>query len=408
MPADILYLMHRLPYPPDKGDRIRNYHVLRFLSRRARVHVACLADEPFDQAKVSSALVPLCAEFHVIPIGASSRWIHALASFARGQSISIGAFDSSSLRELIRRWCLKTRFDAAIVSASSLAPYLSLAELCSVPSVVDLVDVDSQKWFDYSAASRGLKSWLYRCEGTRLRRLEAELPNRVHAVTLVSEAEASLYRTFCKPGTVQAIVNGVDLDYFQPHPGSEQSICVFVGALDYRPNVDAVNWFAREVWPMVRQQVPQARLKLVGRRPVSAVSRLASIAGITVVGGVPDIRPYLQEAAVAIAPLRIARGLQNKVLEALAMGKAVVASPPALMALNVSAGTHLLSASSPNEWAASVLCLLSDSQLRQRLGEAGRHYAETHHHWEICLAPFASLLRLPAGISTHSDSDCRV
>jgi sugar transferase (PEP-CTERM/EpsH1 system associated) len=281
-----------------------------------------------------------------------------------------------------------------------------MTELRDVPAVIDLIDVDSQKWLDYAEADRGPRAWLYRTEGRRLRRLERGLADWARAVTLVSVAEAELYRQSCPGASAHAISNGVDLDTFRPDPGptTVEQGCVFVGALDYRPNVDGACWFSREVWPEIRRLHPRATLALVGRRPTAEVRRLAREPGIEVVGQVPDVRPYVARAAVALAPLRIARGIQNKVLEALAMGKAVVASPRALVGLQVEPGVHALAASTPREWAEAVSGLLSDESLRRRLGAAGRVYVEEHHRWETCLERFGALLGL-GQVSAPNEDD---
>jgi sugar transferase (PEP-CTERM/EpsH1 system associated) len=284
-----------------------------------------------------------------------------------------------------------------------MVPYLRLPELCDVPSVVDLVDVDSEKWLEYSQGQRGPRSWLYRLENRRLRKLEQGLTSWTRAVTLVSDAEADIYRGFCDPGTVSAVPNGVDLDYFQPRPVANESGCVFVGAFDYHPNIDGACWFAREVWPQIVRARPAATLSLVGRRPVSAVRELAAVPGVKVAGQVPDVRPYLSQAAMALVPLRIARGVQNKVLEALAMGKAVIASPPAVEGIHVEPGQHLLTAATPSEWAAAVVRLLDDATLRASLGEAGRRYVEENHRWEHCLEPLGRFLGVTNGCVRNRD-----
>jgi sugar transferase (PEP-CTERM/EpsH1 system associated) len=389
---NVLCLVHRLPYPPDKGDRIRAFHLLRFLSRHAAVHLACLADEPVAEEAVAP-LRRLCVRVAVVPLG-PARWLRAAASLLGGRTVTEGAFRSPALAATVQAWAAQTPFAAALASSSAMVPYLRLEGLRHVPAVVDLVDVDSQKWLDYAARGRGCKGWLYRTEGRRLRALEGELPAWARAVTVVSEREAELYRRFCRPGEVRAVRNGVDLDYFQPRAVPVEPACVFVGALDYRPNVDAACWFGEAVWPSVRRRVASAALWLVGRRPAAPVRRLARLPGVEVIGQVPDVRPWLARAAAVVAPLRLARGLQNKVLEALAMGKAVVASPPALAALDVEPGVHVLAAASPGEWGDGVLRLLGDEALRRRLGSAGRRYVEERHHWDRCLEPFAPLLGL--------------
>lgn len=391
---ELLYLAQRVPYPPDKGDRIRSYHLLRMLADHARVHLACLADEPIDRSAVN-ALRTFCSRVDVVRLGSQSRWVRALGSLASGRTVSEGAFDSPRLRTTLRRWAAQTMYHAAIASSSSMAPYLRMPELRGIPSVIDLVDVDSQKWFDYARHSRGPRAWLYRTEGQRLRRLEGGLSDWARAITLVSEDEAAIYRSIRTTDSVHAITNGVDIDYFQPSPVPERLRCVFVGALDYAPNVDALLWFCREVWPAVRHLHPTASLAMVGRRPATEVRRLAGPEGVELVGQVPDVRPYVAEAAVAIAPLRIARGVQNKVLEALAMGKAVVASPEALTGLGAQPGVHLLVASDPREWVAAISRLLLTPDLRARLGREGRCYVEASHRWDQCLEPFVPLLGLP-------------
>jgi sugar transferase (PEP-CTERM/EpsH1 system associated) len=399
----VLYLAHRVPYPPDKGDRIRAFHILRFLARHADVDLACLADEPVPDATVD-ALRSLCRRLTIARLGAG-RWVRALISLIRGRTISEGAFGSAPFRAAVRSWSGQTRYQAVLVSASSMVPYLRIPELASVPAVVDLVDVDSQKWFDYAERKWVPKSWIYRTEGRRLRSLERRLPTWARAVTLVSLAEADLYRRFAAPGEIHDVTNGVDLDYFRGDApeGVGEGDCIFVGALDYYPNVDAACWFCREVWPRIHDRLPETKLRLVGRRPVTAVQRLAQIPGVEVVGTVPDVRPYLRRAAVVLAPLRIARGLQNKVLEALAMGKAVVASPQALAALRTRPGKHLLAAATSQEWVDAVADLLADSRRRHELGVAGRQYVEDQHDWDRCVSPLASLLGL-TGLASGSSS----
>jgi polysaccharide biosynthesis protein PslH len=393
----VLYLVHRFPYPPDKGDRIRNYHVLTWLARRASVHLACLADEDVDD-KSMRMLEKLADRVAVVRQRAGERWARALASFASGRTITEGAFHSRELCDLVRRWVGDSQYHVALASASSLAPYLRLKELEGVPTVVDLVDVDSQKWLDYARACRGPRAWLYRVEGGRLRRLEHLTTAWARGSLLVSEAETNLFRQTCNASNVHTVSNGVDMKYFHPSEDEVETdpTCVFVGALDYRPNIDGACWFCRHAWPEIWRRHPTARLLLVGRRPVPEVRRLAEISGVELVGQVPDVRPYVHRATVVVVPLRLARGIQNKVLEALAMGKATVASPQSLAGLRARGSVPVVSASTADEWVESVTKLLGDRMKRRQLGLDGRCYVEEFHHWDRSLEPLGPILGLPA------------
>lgn len=382
-----LYLTHRVPYPPDKGDRIRNWHVLRALAKRFRVSLACLADEPVSEASLA-AMKGQCERIAIVPVSRFGRLARAGRSLLSGRSLSEGAFSSGELAGTIEAWHAETPFVAAAASATSLVPYLRRRAFESVPSFVDVVDVDSQKWLDFAEAARFPKSRLYRLEGSRVRRLERELPGWAKASVLVSRAEGDIFESIAGRGTATVATNGVDLDYFQPLPPATEPIAAFVGALDYLPNVDAVEWFAREVWPAIRARRPDAEFRIIGRKPAPRVRQLASIPGVNLVGGVPDVRPHLASAAVVVVPMRLSRGLQNKVLEALAMAKATVVAPPALAALKAEHGRHLLRATTPAEWTDAVVGLFDDPARRERLGRDGRAFVEENHCWDRCLEPF--------------------
>jgi sugar transferase (PEP-CTERM/EpsH1 system associated) len=409
MPAarpKILYVVHRVPFPPDKGDRIRAYNLVCQLSRQADIHLVCLADEPVAPGTEEN-LGRVCDRFAIHPVGFWRRRLGMAGSLLRGESASQGAFASGALGSTIDEWTRHTRFDAVLTSASSMVPYLRGLRAKGVPCVIDLVDVDSEKWLEYSRTKRGPLAWLYHLEHRRLRRLEEQLTSWARAVTLVSEAEADIYRRFGKPGNVAAVANGVDLDYFKPPLVSAESGCVFVGALDYYPNVEGICRFGREIWPQIANQRASITLKLVGRQPTSAVRHLTRIPGVKVPGQVPDVRPYLAASAIVVVPLRIARGMQNKVLEAMAMGKVVVASPEALQGIDATPGVHVIKASTQVEWIDAVVELDKNPALRRRIGTAARQYVEENHRWTTCLEPMSELLgigpvHVESGILTRS------
>jgi sugar transferase (PEP-CTERM/EpsH1 system associated) len=400
---NILFLTHRAPYPPNRGDRIRSYHILRYLAKDYRVYLGSLIDEPVSQLG-QEVLNQLTLKRALVPVSPRLRWANAAWSFTCGNSATEGLFASRRLRERVRSWAQRVEFHAVIAFCSSMVQFAAVPELVHVPLIVDLVDVDSQKWLDYAAASGGYKKWLYELEAARVRRLECSLPSRVKAITLVSEAEADIYRDFCRNNKSHAVPNGVDLSYFCPHfpvEAPRPNQCVFVGVLDYRPNIDGLCWFCEQVWPDVLRHKPDAVLAIVGRNPAPAVRRLGSQPGVRLVGEVGDVRPFVAESRFSVAPLRIARGVQNKLLESMAMGKPVLATPQALEGLRVDSGSDVLVAGTPQDFAQAACDLYRDEKLCRRLADRGREYVCTHHNWEKCLLPFTHLLNEPWGLPGH-------
>ncbi|MEZ6139606.1 MAG: TIGR03087 family PEP-CTERM/XrtA system glycosyltransferase [Zavarzinella sp.] len=390
---NVLLVTHRLPYPPDKGDRIRTYHLLRFLSQRASVWLAALADEKVtDEAR--DTLSGMCKQVIAVP---HQHWKLPQGAWnaLKGKSISEGYFFSKELQNAIKQLAQAVPFDMAIASASSIADYLNIPELSNALRVIDVMDVDSQKWEDYAAASSQPKKMVFQLEAKRTLKAEKKLASWADVVTLVSEGEAKLFRDRTTAKNVHCIANGVDLNYFHPTTEPTDHSCVFVGVMDYRPNVDAVCWFAKAAWPEIRHRVPKATFRIVGRNPAPAVVELQNIPGVEVTGSVPDVRPYLAKAVLAVAPLQIARGIQNKVLEAMAAGKPVIASPQALGGLSHHAQLPILRAENRDQWLQMVTELLNNPQKSAELGQQGREFVEIYHNWDLCLGPFEQMLLTP-------------
>lgn len=390
----ILYLVHRVPYPPNRGDRIRSFHLLKLLATLGKVHLATLADEPTSD-RDRQKLTELCERVAIVPVKGVTRWLRAAAALAGGRSATEGLFWSPQLLQTIKQWASEVPYDAVVVFCSSMAPYAMLPALRKARLLVDLVDVDSQKWLDYASTATFPRNRLYAWEARRVRQLECQIVDRADAVLLTSQQEAEILRRFKPNDNVQSVTNGVDLNFFAPGvvkgdtPGA---LCVFVGVLDYRANIDGLQWFCSEVWPEVRRRIPGAMLQIVGRRPAPQVLRLAHIEGVQVVGEVPDVRPYVAGAEISIAPLRVARGIQNKVLEAMAMGRPVVATSQALEGIPMEPGKQAIAAFSADEWVSTIERLHGDSSERGRLGHAARQLVEKRHTWESCLAPIEGLL----------------
>ncbi len=388
MTKRILYVTHRVPYPPDRGDRIRTWNVLKYLAARAEVDLACLADEPASDATMQE-LRKVTKQLAVIPHAGRSRYVCGAISMLRGRTVTEGLFHSPPLASLLRDWNKATKYDAVIASSSGVARYLLPPFVrADIKRWVDLIDVDSQKWLDYAKSSRFPMSVVYRTEGHRLRNVERNLAKTCDRLLVVSEAERELFRSFCPTDRIVAASNGVDYQYFTPQPEtqSEPHSCAFVGVMNYKPNADAAIWFAQNVWARIRQQYPQSQFYVVGKSPTLEVQALQSIPGIQVTGSVPDVRPWLFRATCAVVPLQIARGVQNKVLEAMACGRPVICSPEPLKGLAAESGTHLLKADTPDEWVDAISGLFNNPQLQMQLGTAAASWVQRHHSWDAALA----------------------
>jgi polysaccharide biosynthesis protein PslH len=403
----VLMLLHRPPWPLDRGDRIRSYQILRHLSRQADVSVAAVSDEPItdEQRRV---LYRHTEQFTIRPL--SPWWGRArmAAALLRGEALTPAYFYRGDLAEKIFRWHSQARFDMVLTFCTGMAAYSRHVfealrrHGCDEPPprhMIDLVDVDSAKWQAYAEASTGLRRRLYQYEAEHLRTVERGEHDRFDHLTVVHEEEAGVYRRSVgtHPG-LMVLRHGVDTDCFAslPDAGSGERGLLFVGNLAYRPNVEGVTWFAQRVLPRLRERLSDGSrpvsLTIVGRRPDAAVRELATMPDVAVHADVPDVRPHLAKAAVVIAPLAIARGVQNKVMEAMAAGRAVVASPGAAGGLPVTDGRELLIADGVDAWVESLTGLLTDAARRAELGRAAAACARGKLAWSSCLAPLDAIM----------------
>jgi sugar transferase (PEP-CTERM/EpsH1 system associated) len=379
----ILMLAHRLPYPPRTGDKVRAYHIARHLAARHDVTLACVADEP-GAAAARGELSREVPRVEAVPIPRRRQRCRALLHLASGGSATVAYFQSPELEARVAT-ALAQPVDLVIVSSSAMAPYVP--RHVSAPVIVDFVDVDSDKWLQYGRSLPFYKAWLFRLEGARLRRCELAAAQRAAASLVATRPEAALLGSFAPWAPTTVIPNGVDLEYFTPpaRPADGATI-VFTGAMQYVPNVDAVRHFCDAILPRVRARCPDSRFVIVGKDPAPAVQRLGSRPGVIVTGAVPDVRPFVRSAAVAVAPLRIARGVQNKILEAMAMGVAVVATGKAHEGLDARPGEHLFVEDDPARFADAVVRLLGSRGLRDQVGRAGRRFVEASHSWAASMA----------------------
>jgi len=381
--VNVLYLAHRLPYPPNKGDKIRSYHQLAYLSRRHRVWCACFVDDPADEAHLG-ALRDFCQSVAAIRLSARSATARGLVRLARGGTLTEGYYNDPHMWAVVRSWAASVPFDAVVVFSSGMAPY-GLA--CPARRrVIDFCDWDSLKWADYARGRRGLRRRLFDLEARRLRRRERQWIEQYDASAVITRAEAD----DAPADRVQVVGNGVELRPYVPPPVEPR--VGFVGAMDYAPNVEAVCRFAERIWPTIRQGVAGATFQIVGRRPTRQVRALAKYPGIEVVGEVADAGAYVDAIAVHVTPLTIARGLQNKVLEAMAAGRATVVSSAAARGIDGQDGRHYVIADEDSAIADAVVSLLQDPVRATALGRSARAFVAERFNWDREMARLEALL----------------
>jgi sugar transferase (PEP-CTERM/EpsH1 system associated) len=390
---DLVFLAHRIPYPPDKGDKIRALNVLRHLTARYRVHLATFVDAPGDAEHVQK-LQEICASVFWRRLNPKTARLRSLRGLLTGASLTEGYFHDHIFREEVDRIVDRHRPTILYVFSSAMAPYALHHR--GLRLILDLVDVDSEKWGQYAKTGPFALRPLYQREQRMLRGLERKAAIRADVVTLVTSAEAQLFSNLAPESTNKThfVGNGVDLNFFNPNlelvnPLGTGDGIVFTGAMDYRPNVEAMRWFAREVMPLLRKHRHSPRLWVVGTNPVRSVRALAA-SDVCVTGRVPDVRPYLRHARVVVAPMHIARGIQNKVIEAMAMGRPVVVTPQVSRSLPLDAAKIVLTARSPEEYAEVIMRVARGGF--SGLGAQAREYALKHFRWEHILENLDQLL----------------
>lgn len=391
-----LFLAHRIPFPPDRGDKIRSWQLLKTLAGRGTVHLACFADDEADAANLAgleAALGDRLGEVHVEPRRTGKAMAGARA-LAAAKPVSLTLFDSPRLRGFVEDMLAKGGIETVFAFSGQMAQFVPAG--VAARFIMDFGDVDSAKFASYADEASGPMRWLYRREAARLFAFERAVAARADVTTFVSEAEAKLFRDATGLPNIRALSNGIDFAHFDPAADfvplsagerGEGPLLLFTGQMDYPPNIDAVRWFAREVLP----RVPEARFVIAGRAPTADVTVLAG-ERVIVTGAVADMRSWLAAADVIVAPLRIARGIQNKVLEAMAMARPVVASPAAFEGIEAEAGRDLVVADGAGAMAAEIRKLLADLVQAEAVGRAARQLVVDSYSWESRLAPLDALL----------------
>lgn len=380
----LLYLVHRIPYPPNKGDKIRSFHFLQALAAEYQVYLGAFVDDPDDKQYVE-ALMPFCREVCCVDLHANVAKIKSLRGLLSGEALSLPYYRNHQLQDWVDRVIRQQGIDRALIFSSPMAQYVENYPGLSL--VADLVDVDSDKWRQYASSKHWPASWIYRRESEKLLTYERQIAGKAKATLLVSEQEARLLKRLVSEyaDKIGFVNNGVDterfdpdLTYQNPFDDTERAI-VFTGAMDYWANVDAVKWFAEQIFPSVKRECSQARFYIVGSKPTKDVLQLAeNDSAIVVTGRVEDVRPYVAHAHVVVAPLRIARGIQNKVLEAMAMAKTVVVSPSAMEGIAVSEDARIAVADTSEEYASRVVEVLQNPVVK---AVENRRYVQRDFDW---------------------------
>jgi len=401
-PREILFLAHRIPFPPDRGDKIRSNHLLRRIAALAPVHVGCLADDASDLAQ-EGELAALAAS-HCLVRRSTPLPLAAVQALAGGRPVSVAAFDSARLRRYVAQVLADRPIGAIFVYSGQMAQFVPDSFAGRV--VMDFVDVDSAKFEAYAQSGLLPRRLLYGREARLLRRFEERVARRVHTSLFVTPEEVALFEGRLAQAAgieVRALANGIDAVAFDPAgvlPAPDMAYAspqlTFTGQMDYPPNVAAVEMFARDVMPAIRAVHPAAEFNIVGRAPSAPVRALHGLNGARVTGPVPDVRPWLAGADIVVAPLMIARGVQNKVLEAMAMARPVLLTSAAATGIAAQDGAHFAVADGAAALAARALGLLTNKAGARAMGAQARAFVLEKCAWDSVLAPLAGLLEIDA------------
>ncbi|HEY3910167.1 MAG TPA: TIGR03087 family PEP-CTERM/XrtA system glycosyltransferase [Stellaceae bacterium] len=398
----IFFVCQRVPFPPDRGDKITTFNEIRHLSAAHEVHVFCLGDGARDLDNIPG-LRAYAKSVTAFPVNGKRSRLRALAALAAGTPLSVAAFNEAALHQGIRRQFDALRPDLIIVYSCNVAQYAE--HFPQVPRIMQFADLDSLKWGQYAARATIPLAWIYAAEQRRLLAYERRIARSFSHALVCTAVEQRDFARLIPGAAVSLVGNGVDLGYFRSEGRSKRpGSMVFTGVMDYLPNVDAVLWLCDEILPLVRASVPAASLTICGSRPTARVRRLAKQPGVRVTGWVADTRPYLDEAEIFAAPLRMARGIQNKLLEGLAMGLPCVTSIAAWSGTVVAQGEGIVASDDPREFAAQAVRLLRDDSYRASMAQKARAAAERHYRWDAQMAHLdravAVVTALPAAVSS--------
>ena len=391
----LLYLVHRIPYPPNKGDKIRSFNWLKGLAENHKIYLGTFVDDENDWQYLDQ-LHQYCEDVYVEKLEPGKAKLKSLVGLLSGEPLTLPYYKNQNMQAWTKKTMEEEDIKNILVFSSSMAQYIDSKKYSDICRVVDFVDMDSDKWVQYAEKKQWPMSWVYQREARTLLSYEKEIAKKFDKSVFVSEKEADFFSETLKDNSISVdyVNNGVDTDYFSNNIDllnpfeADDKIIVFTGAMDYWANVDAVKWFANEIFPIIRKKINNVRFVIVGSKPTSEVLSLESIKGVTVTGFVEDVRPYILHADLAVAPMRIARGIQNKVLEAMSMGKIVIASPQGFEGIKAKPGVDLLLCNDGQDWISQVAEVILDPD--DSMGISARSCVLTNYSWHSNITKLAS------------------
>ena len=377
---NILYLCHRFPFPPKRGGKIRPFNMIRHLSALGHRVTVCSLVRSAEEGNEARGIAPHCAGFEMAQVSAPVQALRMVARLPLATPSSMGFFYSPELARRVRELLSTKQWDLIFVHCSSVAQYVE--HVCNVPKILDFGDMDSQKWLEYANYKPFPLSLGYRLEGHKMLAAERRLARRFDLCTATTRAEWETLESYGTGAATDWFPNGVDAGFFCPSGEAYEADTIsFIGRMDYYPNQECMARFCAETWPLLKARRPALKLLIVGADPSPEMRALGRLPGVTVTGSVPDVRPFIRSSALMVAPLNIARGTQNKILEAMAMGVPVVTSSVAAGGVDAQAVKHFLVADTPDEYCQAILRVIGDREERRRLAVAGRQRMLSHHAW---------------------------
>lgn len=397
---NILFIAQRIPYPANKGEKIRSFNQAQFLAELGnQVYVISPLEEKSEAVYVEqlAKLTNFSCEYALL----SNKPLRLITGLVKGESLSVANFYSAQLQNIINNALTNQVFDAIICTSSAVAKYVFNSRvLSSLPKkpklIMDYMDLDSDKWQQYADKANFPMKLVYQREAKLISQYEIKIQKHFDACFFIADAEVNLFKKAAGNITnVHTLGNGMNTDEFFPvttPPNNNAPKFIFTGVMDYKPNVDAVIWFVEQCWPAIIAQYPQAEFIIAGMNPNTAVMSLQKYKGITITGFVEDILPYYHKADYFVAPFRLARGVQNKVLQAFACGLPVISTPMGAEGIDCVDGEHILLANTPDEFLQQVRLLEQDDCLKQAIKADALTLIHEHYSWQGKLAPLKTLI----------------